>query len=169
MERFRNTMVDCNLGDLGYRGSKYTWSNKQDSGSFIKERLDRAVATPKWCSLFPNVVIEVLSVSNSDHKPLLLRFNTTYREPPRLFRYEAKWNLDVECADVIKEVWSEQENGNDPMRSVMQKLSKSKNALFEWSQAKYEATNRTIKHLSKKLERLQNMEHPGNLSTIRQV
>jgi hypothetical protein len=40
MERFRSTLVDCNLGDLGYCGSKYTWSNKQDSGAFVKERLD---------------------------------------------------------------------------------------------------------------------------------
>lgn len=25
MERFRSTLEECNLGDLGYKGSKYTW------------------------------------------------------------------------------------------------------------------------------------------------
>lgn len=46
MRKFRSTLEECNLGDLGYRGSKFTWSNKQASDRFVKERLDHAVATP---------------------------------------------------------------------------------------------------------------------------
>lgn len=40
MECFWTTLGDCNLGDLGFQGSKYTWSNKRDSVAFVKERLD---------------------------------------------------------------------------------------------------------------------------------
>lgn len=37
MRKFRATLDECNLGDLGYQGSKFTWSNKQASDRFVKE------------------------------------------------------------------------------------------------------------------------------------
>jgi hypothetical protein len=40
MAKFWETLIRCDLSDLGYRGSKFTWSNKQESGIFVKERLD---------------------------------------------------------------------------------------------------------------------------------
>lgn len=89
MDKFRRVVSECNLGDLGFKGSKFTWSNKQDSGSFVKERLDRALATPEWCGRFPNSLVEVLPVTTSDHKPLWLRFNSSFRLAPKLFRFEA--------------------------------------------------------------------------------
>jgi hypothetical protein len=45
MESFRSTLAACNLGDLRYSVSKFTWSNRRNSEEFIKERLDRALAT----------------------------------------------------------------------------------------------------------------------------
>jgi hypothetical protein len=33
--------------------------NKREQGIFVKERLDRGLASPEWCSLFPNAGIEV--------------------------------------------------------------------------------------------------------------
>lgn len=42
---FKNSLADCNLGDLGFSSSKFTWSNKRNSTDFIKERLDQALAT----------------------------------------------------------------------------------------------------------------------------
>jgi hypothetical protein len=38
MGNFSSTLDACNLGDLGYKGSKYTWSNKRSSPEFIKAR-----------------------------------------------------------------------------------------------------------------------------------
>lgn len=70
MDSFLSALVDCNLGDLGFKGSKYTWRNKRESDSFIKERLDRALANPGWCSKFPEVEVHVLPVCTSDHNPL---------------------------------------------------------------------------------------------------
>lgn len=67
MDRFRTTILDYNLWDLGFCRSKYTWHNKQYSGNFIKERLDRTLATPQWCLHFLNASVEVLPVSNLDH------------------------------------------------------------------------------------------------------
>jgi endonuclease/exonuclease/phosphatase family metal-dependent hydrolase len=60
--------------DLGYRGLKFTWRNKRDSAEFVKERLDRTLATGGWCAQFPMVVVEVLAALSSDHNPLWIRF-----------------------------------------------------------------------------------------------
>jgi endonuclease/exonuclease/phosphatase family metal-dependent hydrolase len=90
MRKFRATLEECNLGDPGYQGSKFTWSNKQASDRFVKERLDRAVATPDWCAHFVNAVVEILPASTSDHRPLCLQFDSRSQIAPKLFRFEAK-------------------------------------------------------------------------------
>jgi hypothetical protein len=75
MEGFRKVIRDYNLGDLGFKGCKFTWSNKRESGTFVKERLDRGLASPEWCALFPNAVIEIEDSACSDHYSLLLRLD----------------------------------------------------------------------------------------------
>jgi hypothetical protein len=37
-------LINCHLSDLGFTGSKFTWTNCRQDGSFIKEQLDRAIA-----------------------------------------------------------------------------------------------------------------------------
>jgi endonuclease/exonuclease/phosphatase family metal-dependent hydrolase len=70
MEAFRETLDKCQLRNLGYKGSKFTWRNKQETGTFIKEWLDRATATSDWCRKFPHALVEVLPNRTSDHNPL---------------------------------------------------------------------------------------------------
>lgn len=51
MVQFRVALEECKLSDLGFRGSKFTWTNCRTDGTFIKERLDQAVANREWCEL----------------------------------------------------------------------------------------------------------------------
>jgi hypothetical protein len=51
MVLFRNVLEDCGLSDLGFLGSKFTWSNGHHDDTFMKERLDRAVANQDANSL----------------------------------------------------------------------------------------------------------------------
>ncbi|KAJ1296995.1 hypothetical protein BS78_01G344600 [Paspalum vaginatum] len=56
MERFRNTLEDCGPEDLGCEGDTFTWRNHHhEARSYIKERLDRAVACNEWRGMFPLV------------------------------------------------------------------------------------------------------------------
>lgn len=41
MQKFRETVRECNLVDLGCRGRLVTWSNKRYGHCLIEERLDR--------------------------------------------------------------------------------------------------------------------------------
>lgn len=93
MGGLREVIQECNLGDLGFKGLKYTWSNKRERGMFVKERLDRGLASPEWCALFRNAGIEVEAISCSDHHPLWLRLDQFFRLAKKIFRYEASWNV----------------------------------------------------------------------------
>lgn len=49
---FENFIDEANLIDLGYKGPKFTWSNRQMDGDHIKERLDRALGNLTWRELY---------------------------------------------------------------------------------------------------------------------
>lgn len=45
MDKFKDTMVDCGLQDLGFEGDMFTWQNHSHTEEgYIRERLGRAVA-----------------------------------------------------------------------------------------------------------------------------
>lgn len=67
MLRFREALVDCNLEDMGFIGSRFTWSNK-----YTKEHLDRGLSSFDWRELFPHFRVITLPPSDSDHSPLLV-------------------------------------------------------------------------------------------------
>lgn len=79
MEGFRSALSDCLLGDLGYCGSWFTWSNKRASPDFAKERLDRALTTIDWCNLFPKVKVNILAARSFDHKLIIVCFKPSSR------------------------------------------------------------------------------------------
>ncbi|KAE8774717.1 Elongation factor 1-alpha [Hordeum vulgare] len=59
MDRFRVTLENAGLCDIGYTGDKFTWRNpSKEASSYICERLDRVTANSDWCETFPgfNVV-----------------------------------------------------------------------------------------------------------------
>lgn len=45
--------MDCELKDLGYVGTPFTWRNRQEKDDFICERRDRFVGNGGLCTLFP--------------------------------------------------------------------------------------------------------------------
>lgn len=100
MSSFRQVLEENDLFDLGWRGEKYTWSNKHEDDMFTKERLDRAVANVAWISIFIQAIVDVLATRCSDHKPLLMRVDRSIHKNifrRKMFRYEANWARDEKC------------------------------------------------------------------------
>ena len=58
--------------ELRSRGSHFTWSNTRGFGHRIRERLDRAFASPDWFCLFSKAGVRVLPAIGSDHNPILM-------------------------------------------------------------------------------------------------
>ncbi|XP_059429046.1 uncharacterized protein LOC132162844 [Corylus avellana] len=169
MEQFRMVLEDCGLSDMGYKGSKFTWTNCHKDGTFMKERLDRAVANRAWCEMYINREVQVLAARSSDHKPLLLKiFDAEIAQPNyhKSFKFEAKWLADGECMEVIKKAWEMGVDGGIGMQTARLKLAQCQTQLMRWSARKYGDAERVFKRKTKQLEVLQRQESEANLAAI---
>lgn len=89
MARFRESLVDCGLSDMGFVGSRFTWSNH-----FTKERLDRACHIPAWSALYPCSRTLTLPPNKSDHNNLLIDVSAdlvNFVPRTRCFQFEEMW------------------------------------------------------------------------------
>ncbi|XP_042983363.1 uncharacterized protein LOC122312776 [Carya illinoinensis] len=104
MREFREVLSDCRLRDLGYVGSRFTWSNRRGEEDLVKERLDRFLANSLWCDMFPNLRVTHGVAAYSDHIPLWLDTEGALfrRRSRRLFRFEAMWVGESECSSIIE-------------------------------------------------------------------
>ena len=72
MEEFRDVLNECGFHDLGYSGNKFTWCNGHGEGHTVWKRLNRAIGTAKWLSMFPATKVVHLESGTSDHKPIMI-------------------------------------------------------------------------------------------------
>lgn len=72
MEEFKHALEVNGLFDLGWQGTKYTWSNRHTDNTFTKLRLDKVAATKEWIDKFGYQKVEVLATARSDHQLILL-------------------------------------------------------------------------------------------------
>ncbi|XP_042974797.1 uncharacterized protein LOC122306435 [Carya illinoinensis] len=136
MDSFREALEVCELHDVGWRGNRFTWSNKHSDETFTKERLDRAVVNSSWNDTYAGRELEILVSRCSDHKPILL----CCKKPTSLerlnsmgFKYEASWALEEGCRNVIEAEWKkgvEMRNTGLRIQSLLEKCSV---ALRKWN------------------------------------
>ena len=105
MDRFRSVIHTCGFIDLGFVGPPYTWSRNHHVEGRIHIRLDRALATTPWKTLFPNATVRHISMYTSDHSMLAVQLQPHRHLPQhrtqRPFRFEAMWLRDPRCVKVI--------------------------------------------------------------------
>ena len=58
--RFQDCLNYCRMIDLGFFGSKFTWSNNQPLTHLIQERIDRVFVNPAWNELYPEACVKHL-------------------------------------------------------------------------------------------------------------
>ena len=79
------------LRDLGFVGPEFTWSRKLGARGWVRERLDRALVSTNWTSLFPHVRLYNVATHSSDHNMLILKAippRSRNKRRKRLFRFE---------------------------------------------------------------------------------
>ncbi|XP_019255146.1 PREDICTED: uncharacterized protein LOC109233735 [Nicotiana attenuata] len=85
VDDFRHCMTTCNLSDLGFKGSIYTWWNGRAEEDCIFERLDRVFANFEAQQLWPGMEVT--------HLPKIVRENweaDLYANPFILFNHKLK-------------------------------------------------------------------------------
>jgi hypothetical protein len=168
MQEFQQTLEECNLVDLGFRGPKYTWSNCREGRAIIKERLDRGVANMEWRTWFPAALVSVEAAVSSDHAPLILSLKKIPKRKKgnKHFRYEAAWALEDGCKEVIATVWGQEQMQplgwdrlNHKLNACMQKISL-------WKETLQGPKLRSLSCMREKLAQLQGLEDMGNSNQI---
>ena len=71
MQAFRDILDECGFMDLGFVGPMFTWI-KHFENYTVWERLDRAIATNDWFSMFLDTKVYHLNVTAFDHKAILI-------------------------------------------------------------------------------------------------
>ncbi|XP_070005472.1 uncharacterized protein [Nicotiana sylvestris] len=91
---FWSFLSHCKLVDLGFKGSKYAWSNQRYTNrqDLILERLDRCLPTEDWIKSYPETLVTHLLRTHSDRCPLLLSITShQHSDDSRPFRLEIMW------------------------------------------------------------------------------
>lgn len=156
MKNFIETINYCGLRDLGFTDPKFTWIYQQADGMQIKERLDRAMATPEWMNIFPQAKLFHLTSSVSDHSPLAL---CTMQKPRKkkvrkIFRFESIWIRDQRCEGVVKKAWEEGKRASTGSK-LESCLGKCRASLEVWNRIEFGHVGRKVAELQKQLEWLE--------------
>ncbi|KAH1096965.1 hypothetical protein J1N35_013886 [Gossypium stocksii] len=141
IELFRSTLKDCQLSDIGYSGSWFTWERGNLPETNIQEWLDRGVASTSWISMFPDVKVQHLVHSFFDHCPLLI--NTKLGE----CRLKILQKLEILKSGLIQ--WEGKSRMNRKRRKQI-----LKNGLIQWERKSRMNRKRRKQTLTDKLASL---------------
>ncbi|XP_024199277.1 uncharacterized protein LOC112202498 [Rosa chinensis] len=152
MQQFRDVLAFCDLFDLGFSGSAFTWSR-----AGIRCRLDRAVGTASWIDIFPAAQASNLKPIHGDQVPILLGVHRSPLAPVqrqrKRFLFESFWVKHEACAEVVKSGWV-CEPRNQPMLQVSQKIMLVRFALNDWQWNTFGCRRREIEFLRGRLQGL---------------
>jgi hypothetical protein len=161
MEDFQRALEDCQLCDLGFKGSKYTWNNGREGDAFTQGRLDRAVANSEWRTKFVDVEVLVMARRSLDHHPLLLLMKNeqvTGRHRLRPFRMENRWAKRADFTDTIRATWKVRRESRCPWAEIKENMQRCKKTIQIWVKKSVHAPENLIKEKTCALEKIQGEE-----------
>ncbi|KAL5746685.1 hypothetical protein ACOSP7_027831 [Xanthoceras sorbifolium] len=159
MAQFRDTVDGCNLIDLGFRGSRFTWNNRHSAGDLIEERLDRFLY--HW---------------GSDHKPILIdgvvkgnRGSNQNCGWGSCFHYKDAWANDDECKAIVDAEWKAG-FGASAISSLLNIVGLVSAKLISWNRLKKKSCDKDLKNLKEELQFLYGAgEGRLDVSRIKQI
>ncbi|XP_059315388.1 uncharacterized protein LOC132065996 [Lycium ferocissimum] len=135
-EDFTFCLNSCELHEMPFKGSPFTWWNGRASNDCIFKRLDRVVHNDTFQSWFGQLEMEHLSRTGSDHTPLLISCEEQVENFIKPFRFLKFWVEHDTFLDFIRQQW-EADLSDDVFLSFKLKMKKLKVALSTWSKATF--------------------------------
>ncbi|XP_019224926.1 PREDICTED: uncharacterized protein LOC109206551 [Nicotiana attenuata] len=132
IDDFRQCINTCNLSDLGFKGSIYTWWNGRLEEDCIFERLGRCVSNSEFQQTFPGIEVQHLPKIGSYHSPLKLKCHKETPPVKKPFRFLNFWVEHASFKELVKENWKADFSAN-PFIIFNHKMKKLKKALSVWS------------------------------------
>ncbi|XP_062080777.1 uncharacterized protein LOC133785572 [Humulus lupulus] len=141
---FIDYIGNCQLEDVKYSGSFFTWSNKQQGDDRICSKIDRVLANQTWLNRFINAKAVFLFEGIFDHTPAVLSVYPEILSGKKPFKYFRMWSSHPKYSESVKEVWQRAINGTK-MFQVVAKLKALKGVLKELNkQGEVEARDKYI-------------------------
>ncbi|KAH7843067.1 hypothetical protein Vadar_012290 [Vaccinium darrowii] len=150
---FRDFISDSQLIDMGYVGYPFTWNNKRQGRSIVRERLDRALINSSWRINYPNGVLYHLRPMGSDHCPILVDSDRVRTKPRQRFVFDRRWSKDVNCREIIARAWSTNVEGSKWFK-VQTRIMRCRLELLKWRRRSGSNSGKRIQHLQKELDRM---------------
>lgn len=122
----------------------------------MKERLDRVLCSMDWRIMFPGAEVFALPAVGSDHSPLILETSAHSKRHKKPFHYEAYWNDDAECREVISTAWNSISHQHPAFLSNLKTVT---TALSKWSHEKFSNGHARVIALQHQLQDLMNHQH----------
>lgn len=105
-EAFVGVLANCNILDLDFFGSKFTWHGHCRGGRRVFRQLDRGVCDVQWRMRLPEASVEHLFRCHSDHNPILLHCCHMVSPPAeRPYRFQAAWCTHSAYPPLVKFAW----------------------------------------------------------------
>lgn len=145
---FKEWIFEEGMIDLGYTGNKYTWMRGRDRDSFKGARLDRAMGTTEWLSMFPEISVHHLPIFNSNHAPVLVRLKNKSESKKYGFKFQAAWLTHPEFTNKVRELWNDEETTSDNNKRIAPML-------MDWNRRCFGNIHKRKKHLLARLEGIQ--------------
>lgn len=112
---FQDTLEECDLHDMDLQGYPFTWERGHGTDNWVEIRLDRAVASSSWLSVFKDAKLTNIEVSTSDHNPILLEPKMINSVPKvRKLKFENAWLREPVCKIIVKDAWYKTQDAELP-------------------------------------------------------
>jgi hypothetical protein len=158
MAAFRDSMDLCGLINLDFSGVPHTYDNKRAGHANVKVRLDRAVATNSWHTIFPFYSVKHLVTPCSDHVALLIKgeLEESSIGRKRYRQFEVMREHDHTLPEVIKNSWDSVGDIHD-LGDIVKPLDKTMSKLHDWSKSKFGCVRDELQKSCTQLEELMHM------------
>lgn len=110
--------------DIGFSGTRFTWSNHRALTHLIQERIDRVFVNVTWYKLYPETCVSHLKWSHFDQCPILMSLESNLGLMlPWPFRFQPMWLSHPSFPEVVRETWA---RPTDFSRAVSEFTKKAK-------------------------------------------
>ncbi|KAF4387438.1 hypothetical protein F8388_011586 [Cannabis sativa] len=130
------------------------------TGPMKRARLDRGLVSTDWRILFPDAIINHLTATASDHRPLMLDTTGGVKCKGRQFKYENMWERDPRSFWVVKEAWKDRRHANS-MINFHRKVKTTGRKLRSWNKTQFTHLTRQIQIAKSNLQHTE-QQNPDN-------
>ncbi|KAK7287384.1 hypothetical protein RIF29_00657 [Crotalaria pallida] len=155
-QEFREMINHCQLEDMNYFGSLYTWNNNQEEGDRILSKLGRVLVNYNWCRDWPDVQAEFGNCGVSDHSPMVIHWPNSERCKGQTFKFLNHLTLDDEFIQIVNQKWSSRREGCAMFR-IMRNLEHLKGGLKDLNQRKFKSIDVKEIQARDRLDYIQNL------------